>query len=137
MKGLNSKNLPTKLSHLIEHADWVFSNYVKLKKSKNQRAQCFFCRIEFPITMLDNMHFRKRVHMNTRFEIDNCNPGCRQCHQRFGDDDVVYGARLDMIHGDGFADSLRQKSHVIRKWTHGELNEMIDQWNLEIIKMMR
>ena len=131
-KEANSNNLGKSLPHVIKQADDVFSRVIRFLPSDNGLTKCFLCGLPFHWTTLDCMHYRKRRHLSTRFLKLNCYPGCRPCHTEHENDDTLFKAKIDALHGEGTADNLTASSHKERKFTVIELTEYILYWNEEL-----
>lgn len=74
-----SRKSPT-LSTLTHRLDDVFSKYIRLRDAMPSGLfRCISCGQIKPISQADCGHFHSRVHMNTRFDEDNCHAECRYC----------------------------------------------------------
>lgn len=130
--GISSHNKPNNRKWLISHLDYVFSRYRRFKLSENGKTKCFFCSYPYRWDTMDNMHFRNRDNMCTRWDEENCYPGCRTCHQNKGEDDKAYGELLDIKFGEGFADKLRLRSNQTCKFSNDELLEKINNYERQL-----
>lgn len=61
-------------------ADRVFSEYIRLKESKDGICKCVTCWAEMPYTEIQNGHFISRGNMKYRFSEENCHPQCYKCN---------------------------------------------------------
>lgn len=61
-------------------ADRVFSEYIRLKESKDGICKCVTCWAEMPYTEIQNWHFISRGNMKYRFSEENCHPQCYKCN---------------------------------------------------------
>lgn len=113
---------------MTEHLDYLVSKYVRKSQSVNGKTKCFFCNLSYDWQNMDTMHFRKRRHLCTRWDLENLYPGCRKCHTKHGEDDLSFGMLLDAKFGEGFADKLRFKSNQTCKLSKHEIKELINHF---------
>lgn len=61
-------------------ADRVYSEYIRLKKSKNWICTCITCWWKHDWKQIQNWHFITRWILTYRFDEDNCRPQCMRCN---------------------------------------------------------
>lgn len=68
---------------LLDFADRIFSDFIKIKKSdKNWICTCITCSAKgfWGDKDMQNGHFKSRSFRKYRFNIDNCRPQCKVCN---------------------------------------------------------
>jgi 5-methylcytosine-specific restriction endonuclease McrA len=67
----------------IELQDKLFSQYIR----KKAKYRCVACGRFFPEGLgLTCSHYWSRIHRSTRFDEENCDALCINCHNRWGGD---------------------------------------------------
>jgi hypothetical protein len=61
-------------------ADTYFSRYIRIYHSHEGKCTCYTCGDIKPIKEVDNGHYMKRQHKNTRYHENNCRPQCKTCN---------------------------------------------------------
>ena len=70
------------LSGLIEDADAIFSQYIRLKYAdSNGIVRCYTCNIAKHWTLMQCGHFAKRGNLLLRYDERNCRPQCQGCNE--------------------------------------------------------
>lgn len=115
---------------LVKKADRVFSRWVRNHHSQSGWADCVTCKRRFPVEQLHAGHFVKRSHMAVRWDERNVHPQCVACNTyRGGCQDEYAKFILDTYGGEVLNDLLALK-HTIRKWSVGELRELIERYEV-------
>ncbi len=118
---------PTKmLNHKkrIDLCDEALRQYVRWKGIIGDHFICFVCRKKLHKVMGTVGHFRKRRHMKTRFEPQNCHLICPDCQDEGNpNNDTNYARRLDEVYGAGTAEAITILSN---RTVHYSLHELID-----------
>jgi len=68
------------VGNVMKLADTYFSRYIRLKHSDFGKCTCYTCGIIKDIKEVDNGHYIKREHKNTRYHENNCRPQCKTCN---------------------------------------------------------
>ena len=112
-------------SKLVKKLDTVFSQYIRLKDSKNETAICFTCGKEDHWKKLQNGHFQSRKHYSTRWNEINCQVQCAGCNVfRYGEQ-YKFSLALDQKYGSGTAEMLLIRAKQILKISDFELEDLI------------
>ena len=112
-------------SKVVKKLDVVFSQYIRLKDSVNEKTICFTCGKQDHWKKLQNGHFMSRRHYSTRWDEINCQVQCAGCNVfRYGEQ-YKFSVALDNRYGEGTSDSLLQKSKQIIKLSTMELEDLI------------
>jgi hypothetical protein len=61
-------------------ADTYYSRFIRLYHSIDGNCTCYTCGVIKPIKEVDNGHYMKRQHKNTRYHENNCRPQCKICN---------------------------------------------------------
>jgi len=110
---------------LIDKLDKIFSQYIKLRESKNHNSECFTCGKVDHWKKLQNGHFMSRKHLSTRWDETNCQVQCAGCNVfRYGEQ-YKFSVGLNAKYGDGTADAMLQKSRQTLKIDNAELEAKI------------
>lgn len=107
---------------IITKLDNVFSQYIRLRYSKNEISECVTCGKQDHWKKMQNGHFISRKHYATRWDEDNCQVQCSGCNVfRYGEQ-YLFSKYL----GTELSEELLIKSRKIQKFTDYELLEMIE-----------
>ena len=119
--------MPKKLtrSKLVKKLDTVFSQYIRLKDSKDGIGTCITCGKQDHIKNLQAGHMISRKHYSTRWDERNVKIQCVGCNVfRYGEQ-----FKFSLYLGDKLSKQLLADSRVIRKFTDIELQEMIQHYS--------
>ncbi|HRP30481.1 MAG TPA: recombination protein NinG [Agriterribacter sp.] len=120
------------LSSLIEDADAVFSQWVRLKNASQKGfAKCFTCGIEKHWTILQNGHYIKRSNLYLRWDERNCRPQCQQCNEMDYGNIPAYTERLEK-ECKGITDILRSDAVLAHKPTREEIRQIIAEYTPKV-----
>jgi hypothetical protein len=107
---------------IITKLDNIFSQYIRLRYSKNEISKCVTCGKQDHWKKMQNGHFISRKHYATRWDEDNCQVQCSGCNVfRYGEQ-YLFSKYL----GTELSEELLIKSRKIQKFTDFELLEMIE-----------
>ena len=110
---------------LIDKLDKIFSQYIRLRESKNHNSECFTCGKVDHWKKLQNGHFMSMKHLSTRWDETNCQVQCAGCNVfRYGEQ-YKFSVGLNAKYGDGTADAMLQKSRQTLKIDNAELEAKI------------
>jgi hypothetical protein len=112
-------------SKLIKKLDTVFSQYIRLKNSKNEIGTCFTCGKEDHWKKLQNGHFQSRRHYSTRWDETNCQIQCAGCNVFKHGEQFIFSQKLDQKYGEGTSRRLHIKAQQIIKLADFEIEELI------------
>lgn len=107
---------------IITKLDNIFSQYIRLRYSKNELSECVTCGKQDHWNKLQAGHFISRKHYATRWDEDNVQVQCSGCNVfRYGEQ-YLFSKYL----GTELSEELLIKSRKIQKFTDFELLEMIE-----------
>ena len=115
-------------SKLVKKLDTIFSQYIRLKNSVNEKATCFTCGKVDHWKKLQNGHFQSRKHYSTRWDEVNCQVQCAGCNVFKYGEQYKFSVNLDAKYGEGTAEDLSIKAQQILKISNFELEEMIKKY---------
>jgi hypothetical protein len=117
---------------IITKLDSIFSQYIRLRYSKNEIATCVTCGKQDHWKKMQNGHFISRKHYATRFDEDNCQVQCSGCNVfRYGEQ-YLFSKYL----GADLSEELLIKSRNIQKFTDNELLEMIELYTEKVNNLL-
>jgi len=117
---------------IITKLDSIFSQYIRLRYSKNEIATCVTCGKQDHWKKMQNGHFISRKHYATRFDEDNCQVQCAGCNVfRYGEQ-YLFSKYL----GADLSEELLIKSRKIQKFTDSELLDMIELYNEKVNNLL-
>ena len=117
---------------IITKLDSIFSQYIRLRYSKNEIATCVTCGKQDHWKKMQNGHFISRKHYATRFDEDNCQVQCSGCNVfRYGEQ-YLFSKYL----GADLSEELLIKSRKIQKFTDSELLDMIELYNEKVNNLL-
>jgi hypothetical protein len=121
----SSKTIITKL-------DSIFSQYIRLRYSKNEISECVTCGKQDHWKKLQAGHFISRKHYATRYDEDNVQVQCSGCNVfRYGEQ-YLFSKYL----GVDLSEELLMKSRKIQKFTDNELLEMIELYTEKVNNLL-
>lgn len=107
---------------IITKLDNIFSQYIRLRYSKNEISECVTCGKQDHWKKLQAGHFISRKHYATRWDENNVQVQCSGCNVfRYGEQ-YLFSKYL----GTELSEELLIKSRKIQKFTDYELLEMIE-----------
>jgi 5-methylcytosine-specific restriction endonuclease McrA len=114
---------------IITKLDNIFSQYIRLRYSKNEIATCVTCGKQDHWKKMQAGHFVSRKHYATRWDEDNCQVQCSGCNVfRYGEQ-YLFSKYL----GVDLSEELLIKSRKIQKFSDNELLEMIELYKKKLI----
>jgi hypothetical protein len=117
---------------IITKLDSIFSQYIRLRYSKNEIATCVTCGRSDNWKKMQNGHFVSRKHYATRWDEDNCQVQCAGCNVfRYGEQ-YLFSKYL----GADLSEELLMKSRKIKKFTDSELLDMIELYNEKVNNLL-
>ena len=117
---------------IITKLDNIFSQYIRLRYSKNEIATCVTCGKQDHWKKMQNGHFISRKHYATRFDEDNCQVQCSGCNVfRYGEQ-YLFSKYL----GADLSEELLMKSRKIQKFSDSELLDMIELYNEKVNNLL-
>lgn len=117
---------------LTSKLDKIFSEYIRLRDSKNGMFKCCSCGQLKPYSQADCGHFINRRWTATRWREDNCHAQCRSCN-RF-DEGCAIGYTLFMIdkYGKDHVEYLNSLKNAGCKFSEWELQALIDEYKAKL-----
>ena len=117
---------------IITKLDSIFSQYIRLRYSKNEIATCVTCGKSDNWKKMQNGHFVSRKHYATRWDEDNCQVQCSGCNVfRYGEQ-YLFSKYL----GADLSEELLMKSRKIQKFSDSELLDMIELYNEKVNNLL-
>jgi hypothetical protein len=117
---------------IITKLDNIFSQYIRLRYSKNEISECVTCGKQDHWKKMQNGHFISRKHYATRFDEDNCQVQCSGCNVfRYGEQ-YLFSKYL----GVDLSEELLMKSRKIQKFSDSELLDMIELYNEKVNNLL-
>jgi hypothetical protein len=117
---------------IITKLDNIFSQYIRLRYSKNEISECVTCGKQDHWKKLQAGHFCSRKHYSTRWDEDNVQVQCSGCNVfRYGEQ-YLFSKYL----GSELSEALLIKSRKIEKFTDFELLEMIEIYTNKVNNLL-
>ena len=117
---------------IITKLDSIFSQYIRLRYSKNEIATCVTCGKQDHWKKLQAGHFVSRKHYATRWDEDNVQVQCSGCNVfRYGEQ-YLFSKYL----GVDLSEELLMKSRKIQKFSDSELLDMIELYNEKVNNLL-
>jgi hypothetical protein len=118
---------------LTKKLDRIFSVFVRLSGTKKDHStKCFTCEKVLHWREIQCGHFQSRRFYSTRFHELNCKPQCYACNIGLSGNQYTFGVNLDKLHGQGTAESMVRMSREVKKFTSGEMMDMIAHYELKV-----
>ncbi len=94
----------------IKKLDTQFSLFIRLRDSDIYGyGNCITCGKRNYWKRMDNGHYMKRQHLQTRFDEQNCNLQCKGCNNFEQGANEKYKVAIDKKYGEGISDKLEMK----------------------------
>lgn len=120
------------LSGLIQDADAIFSQYIRLKyANKDGLVKCFTCEVVKHWTLMQNGHYIKRSHLALRWDERNCRPQDEECNKYKGGNIPVYTANLEK-ESQGITNILSEEMRLVYKVTREEIRQIISEYTPKV-----
>jgi hypothetical protein len=117
---------------IITKLDNIFSQYIRLRYSKNEISECVTCGKQDHWKKLQAGHFVSRKHYATRWDEDNVQVQCSGCNVfRYGEQ-YLFSKYL----GVDLSEELLMKSRKIQKFSDTELLDMIELYNEKVNNLL-
>ena len=117
---------------IITKLDNIFSQYIRLRYSKNEISECVTCGKQDHWKKLQAGHFVSRKHYATRWDEDNVQVQCSGCNVfRYGEQ-YLFSKYL----GVDLSEELLIRSRKIQKFTDNELLDMIELYNEKVNNLL-
>ena len=117
---------------IITKLDNIFSQYIRLRYSKNEISECVTCGKQDHWKKQQAGHFISRKHYATRWDEDNVQVQCSGCNVfRYGEQ-YLFSKYL----GNDLSEQLLIKSRNIQKFKDNELLDMIDLYTEKVNNLL-
>ena len=117
---------------IITKLDNIFSQYIRLRYSKNEISECVTCGKQDHWKKLQAGHFVSRKHYATRWDEDNVQVQCSGCNVfRYGEQ-YLFSKYL----GTDLSEQLLIKSRKVQKFSDNELLEMIELYTEKVNNLL-
>lgn len=124
----------------LSRLDSVFSQYIRLRDSKEydfKMFRCISCGCILPFEEMDCGHFIKRSNMATRFDEENCHGQCISCNRFRNGNTEKYRANLESLIGAERVEELIRKGRSIAKYSSNDLGEMVKLYQRKIKELKK
>ena len=116
------------VSKLKKKLDRIYSQYIRLKNSKDGYCTCISCGAKKPWKEMDCGHYVKRNISSTRYYEKNTYPQCKSCNIFKDGNYPNFTFRLVGMYGPEILEDLAEMSRKIKKFKPYELEEMIEEY---------
>lgn len=135
-KELNRVVQEEDLSGLIEDADSIFSQYIRLKYADPcGKTKCFTCITVKHWSLLQCGHYIKRAHLYLRWDERNTKPQCVDCNEFKSGNMPEYTRRLE-LESPGITDILNEEMRLIHKPSRDEIRQVIAMYT-PLVKQLK
>ena len=119
--------------NLIKELDTIFSQYIRLRYSKNEIAECVTCGKKDHWKKLQAGHFMSRSNYSTRWDENNVQVQCVGCNVYKSGEQYKYSLYL----GNNLSEELYIKSKQIVKFADVELIDMIEDYKEKVNVLLK
>jgi hypothetical protein len=119
--------------NLIKELDTIFSQYIRLRYSKNEIAECVTCGKQDHWKKLQAGHFMSRSNYSTRWDENNVQVQCVGCNVYKSGEQYKYSLYL----GNNLSEELYIKSKQIVKFADVELIDMIKDYKEKVNVLLK
>lgn len=122
--------MSTDIRKLKKKADNWYSKYIRYRDGQLRNgtwvASCITCGVEKPIKELQAGHFVSRISSPLRYEDMNVHAQCVGCNMFKQGEQYAHAQAIDLLYGDGTAETLHNRRHETKKWMIAELEQIIE-----------
>ena len=139
-KPKSNKGGRSSVSSLVRKLDGIFSEYIRLRDSRQfgyLMFRCISCGQIKPYEKADCGHFISRRHMSTRFDEYNCNAECSYCNRFSADHLIAYQTNLKRKIGENKFEQLMARGRMTKKWSAYELEILIEHYTYLVNEMKK
>jgi len=120
------------LSGLIQDADAIFSQYIRLKYAdKRGMVKCFTCDTVKHWTMMQNGHYIKRACLQLRFDERNCRPQDYHCNVELYGSLPIYTFNLEQ-ESPNVTTILTEEMRLVYKPSREEIRQIISEYTPKV-----
>jgi len=120
------------LSGLIEDADRIFSQYIRLKGTDEKGiAPCYTCGDKKHWTILQSGHFIKRSHLYLRWDERNVKIQCQCCNEMKHGNMAEYSKRMEQ-ECKGIVEILHSEMRLVHKPSRDEIRAVIAEYTPKV-----
>ena len=124
-------------SKLVRELDQIYSQYIRLKNAdKDGNCICIICKKPFPWKKIQNGHFCRRSHYNTRWVDMNCHPQCYVCNCILNTN-AEYAVFMLETYGENAVKELVKESAKIVKIQNYEIEEQIVKYRKIVVELLK
>lgn len=121
---------------LINRLDKVFSEYVRLRDSRDGMFTCCSCGQLKPYEQADAGHFINRRWLAIRWDERNVHAQCRSCNRFDEGNNIGYTRFMTRKYGEDTVDLLLSMKTSYR-WTDGELDILTKEYRQKVKELMK
>jgi len=122
------------LSFYKKKLDQVFSKFIRQRDADSHgRVRCFTCGRIYHWKEIQAGHYISRQHLNLRWAEYNVHPQCVGCNVFKKGNMDVYAIALQAKYGLDILQELQRQKQKIRKFTIGELINLIDRYEEKLL----
>ena len=130
--------MKTKPKTLETKLDKVFSEYTRLNYADDWGFDdCVNCGKRKFWRQIDAGHFYSRKNKSIRWDEMNVHPECRFCNRFSSEPKVGYMKFMLDTYGAEKMQELTDRKNTAKKWTAGELQELIDIYTERVKQLKR
>ena len=90
-------------------------------------------------------HFKGRIVMSVRYDLDNCQSHCASCHKKFTENPDLHTFHFVVKRGEAMRETLTQRARQLKKWERpskktgykGEKHEMYKHYQAELKRLLK
>lgn len=116
-------------------ADRYFSQYIRLRDSKNGRAVCCTCGVS--TIQFDAGHFISRSYESTRYDEQNAHAQCLSCNRFKHGKQFEHSMHIDRVYGAGTADKIYIKSKMLCKRKHADYEWIAQEYKQKVDDLLK
>jgi hypothetical protein len=136
LKRKTQKKRQKSMAALVEDAAKLLQRLVRLKASDgNGFCRCVTCGKVDHYKNMQGGHFIERRKTSVKLVEENINPQCEYCNQwgmKKASTVLAYNDWMIDMHGADFVDDLKRQSRQVRKYSRGEVEDMIADFKARI-----
>ncbi len=120
---------------LVTKLDTIFSQFIRLRDSKNGIGQCCSCGKVVLWKEADAGHFVNRKWFSTRWREDNVHLQCRSCNRFDEGNTAGYSLFMMRKYGEAHIEFLKGIKNQAMKYSDSDLLLLIDHYKKEVKKL--
>ena len=118
----------------------IFSIYIRMRDcfqttGSTEFGLCFTCQKRYHFKMMQAGHFISGRHSANLFSETGVHTQCYNCNINLKGNTLEYRRQIIKLYGEGADERLEEEARAVKKFSVGELEEMLEYYKTKIVKL--